>query len=654
VKNWGKTMRVGIYRRKSTTKQSEASLDDQLRLCRALAERNGWQIFRVYEDDAISGTIKGRKGYQAMLADAIAGRVDLVVAESMDRFNRDLEETARLYKQLGFVGVGIHTVSEGPISEVHVSISGLMGELYLKALGEKTRRGLEGRVLSGKSGGGNCYGYDVVNSGDAVGGRGRGERKINVEEAEVVREIFGRFAAGEGPRAIARALNARRVPGPYGRPWGDTTIRGHIKKGTGVLNNELYRGKLIWGRQRYVKDPTTGKRVSRLNPAGSEITNDIPHLRIVDEALWAAVKERQKKVSRPLSDPHLTTPLNDTHRARFLLSGLLTCGVCGGGYTITAKDRYGCARRSRQGTCTNSCGIQRQELERRVLDGLLSSLVKPDLIAAFIKEYTAEWNRLQNDRLATVREHQRKVLDVTRRIAAILDAMERGVVTPTTKERLQALEAEKSALDSAAPEPSPKVAIHPNLAEHYRKAVLRLQENLTDPALGAAARSALRALIKTIKVFPGSKRGEVNLEIYGELAAVLDIARGARTNFSGRIQVSVVAGARSSQYPPTTLRRPLTQSATTSVNSRWWSAKGATMSKVVSFATRKRPGTTPVRTVIHHCGSQSFIEFIDPSGLRKIPVSEIEARGLEATLQRRVGDEAAAIIEFLEKLQVAQ
>jgi site-specific DNA recombinase len=538
-------MRAAIYLRKSTAKQSEASLDDQLRLCRALGERNGWQIMRVYEDDAVSGAIKGRKGYQAMLSDAIAGRFDLVVAESMDRFNRDLEETARLYKQLGFVGVGIHTVSEGPISEVHVSINGLMGELYLKALGEKTRRGLEGRVLSGKSGGGKCYGYDVASGVGDGGDMARGERKINVQQAEVVREIFRRFAAGEGPRAIARALNDRRVPGPYGRPWGDTTIRGHAKKGTGLLNNELYRGKLIWGRQRFVKDPSTGKRVSRLNPAGSETASDVPHLRIVDDGLWAAIKERQEKVARPLTDPHLTTPLNETHRPRFLLSGLLTCGICGGGFTITAKDRYGCARRSRQGTCTNCCGIKRQELERRVLEGLQSRLVTPNLMAAFIKEYTAEWNRLQKDRRANAIEHDRKVSDVKRRIAAILDAMERGIVTPTTKERLEALEAEKSELDSAPTELSPKVAIHPNLAERYRQSVLRLQENLADPELGAAARSTLRALIKTIKVFPGAKRGEVGLEIHGELAAILDFARGAKTNSGSvsRIQVSVVAGA---------------------------------------------------------------------------------------------------------------
>jgi hypothetical protein len=95
----------------------------------------------------------------------------------------------------------------------------------------------------------------------------------------------------------------------------------------------------VWGRLRFVKDPATGRRVSRLAPAENAVVTQVPHLRIVDEELWETVKRRQADVSRALSDPHATLPLNDLHRPRFLLSDLLTCGVCGGGYTITAKDR---------------------------------------------------------------------------------------------------------------------------------------------------------------------------------------------------------------------------------------------------------------------------------------------------------------------------
>lgn len=168
-------------------------------------------------------------------------------------------------------------------------------------------------------------------------------------------------------------------------------------------------------------------------------------------------------------------PLNDLHRPRFLLSGLLICGVCGGGYTITAKDRYGCARRSRQGTCSNNRGIKRQELERRVLGGLRTSLVTPDLVAEFISEYQSEWNLLQSERRLAVNQRERKLADVKRKLAGIVEAIERGIITPTTKERLETLEAEKAQLERA-PAEAPLPSIHPNLAELYRHKVARLEE----------------------------------------------------------------------------------------------------------------------------------------------------------------------------------
>src|SRR3546814_12345028 len=63
------------------------------------------------------------------------------------------------------------------------------------------------------------------------------------------------FAAGKSPRAIATDLNSEGIPGPLARAWGDTSIRGHVCRGTGILNNELYAGVLVWNRLRYVKNP---------------------------------------------------------------------------------------------------------------------------------------------------------------------------------------------------------------------------------------------------------------------------------------------------------------------------------------------------------------------------------------------------------------
>ena len=127
----------------------------------------------------------------------------------------------------------------------------------------------------------------------------RGGRKINPAEAQTVVRIFTQFSHGESPRAIARLLNAEGILGPGGRAWGDTTIRGHHERGTGILRNELYIGRLVWNRLRYVKDPVSGKRRSRLNPPSEWLVEDVPDLRIVDETLWEAVQRLRPVLTAP-------------------------------------------------------------------------------------------------------------------------------------------------------------------------------------------------------------------------------------------------------------------------------------------------------------------------------------------------------------------
>ena len=125
----------------------------------------------------------------------------------------------------------------------------------------------------------------------------RGGRTVNETEAETVRRVFREFADGASPRAIARRLNGEGVSGPSGKLWMDTTIRGHAKRGAGLINNELYIGRLVWNRLRYVKNPETGKRVSRINPPEEWVVAEVPELRIVDDELWQAVKHRQGEIT---------------------------------------------------------------------------------------------------------------------------------------------------------------------------------------------------------------------------------------------------------------------------------------------------------------------------------------------------------------------
>ena len=139
-------MKVAIYARYSSDNQRDASIADQLRICREFAARQGWTVVQEFTDHAISGATLLRSGFQALMRDALNRRFDVVLAESLDRFSRDQEDTAGLFKRLTFAGVNIVTLAEGDITHLHIGFKGTMNALFLKDLAEKTHRGLRGRV----------------------------------------------------------------------------------------------------------------------------------------------------------------------------------------------------------------------------------------------------------------------------------------------------------------------------------------------------------------------------------------------------------------------------------------------------------------------------------------------------------------------------
>ncbi len=172
-------MRAAIYARYSSDNQSEASIEDQVRICRDHLDRESWGLTQIYSDAAISGSTTLRPGYQALLEGVRENAFDLVLTESLDRLSRDQEDIAGLFKRLNFAGIKLVTLAEGEVSELHIGLKGTMNALFLKDLSQKTHRGLEGRVRKGKSGGGNAYGYDVVKQVDDNGEPVRGDRSIN-------------------------------------------------------------------------------------------------------------------------------------------------------------------------------------------------------------------------------------------------------------------------------------------------------------------------------------------------------------------------------------------------------------------------------------------------------------------------------------------
>src|SRR5258708_7533879 len=164
-------MRAVVYARYSSDLQREASIDDQLEVCRRLLDREGWQLTKVYADRAISGASRNRPEYQQLLADADRDRFDVVVCEALDRLGRKLTDIADLHDRLTFRGIKLFAVNTGEITQLHVGLLGTMSQLYLSDLRDKVRRGLLGRVLQGRLAGGLAYGYDVVEDDDPPGRR---------------------------------------------------------------------------------------------------------------------------------------------------------------------------------------------------------------------------------------------------------------------------------------------------------------------------------------------------------------------------------------------------------------------------------------------------------------------------------------------------
>jgi site-specific DNA recombinase len=465
--------KVALYARYSMDGQSVASIEDQFRICREHADRERWQVAATYHDAAISGaSVILRPGVQTLLQDAQRGQFNILLAEALDRVSRDQADVATLFKHLRFAGVQIVTLAEGEISELHVGLKGTMNALFLKDLAAKTHRGLRGRVEKGKAGGGLCYGYDVVKRLDANGELVRGERKINEAEAAIVRRIFREFASGQSPRAIASGLNKERIPGPLGHVWGDTTIRGHAIRATGIIHNELYAGVLVWNRQRYLKDPNTGRRVARPDPPEKWIRTEVPDLRVVDEALWRRVNERKAELSTVFEATTngvraaRTIRAASMRRPAFLLSGLLTCGCCDGNYGVVVNDRYGCLNHFRKGTCDNGRTVRRSEIEGRVLAGLTEKLVSPEAVAAAVRAHAEETNRQNHERRAQAEVDRRALEKVERSIKSIIDAIEEGMYQPSMRARMDDLERQKAEIVTRLAEPMLDVPdVHPNVAE---------------------------------------------------------------------------------------------------------------------------------------------------------------------------------------------
>ncbi len=415
-----------------------------------------------------------------------------------------------------------------------------MGALYLKDLAAKTHRGLEGRVRAGRCVGAPPYGYRTVRRTAQNGEPERGLREIDEAHAIVVRRIFDAYAAGASPCSIARALNDEAVVGPTGGIWNEIAIRGRAQRGDGLLRNPLYAGRLVWNRLHNTKDPIDGTRVRRLNAEADLVVHEMPELGIVDAALWQRVQVRLKQEAAPAAPADARSPSGrfwERRRPRHLLSGKVICGVCGRTFFRVGKDYLACFAATQHG-CINTTRPRQSRLEAQVLDALGRQFMQPDLVAAFIDEFTTAWNQTLAQVVGNASQNHRELQIVERRITNLIDALADGVRAMDIQKRLGDLEQRRAELATALAAPSSVVPVMPaNLAVVYREKVTRLRQALSGPDHTEVLEAA-RALIDRIVITPPADPGEPpDIELIGDLANMLK-AGGFQTTSSEETTVS--------------------------------------------------------------------------------------------------------------------
>lgn len=457
-----------IYARYSTERQSEASIADQLRICREYAAARSWPITVEHSDEGISGAALGnRPGARAALDAARQG--DCLLLTDLSRLSRS-QDLAPLLTRLRHRGVRVIGVQDGFDSDarharMQAGLSGIMSEEFRAMVADRTHSALELRARTGQATGGKAY-----------------------EDAEIVREIFTRFAAGESMKAIASDLNRRDVPSP-GADWKPRARpRGNWLVSTlhTMLHNERYIGRLVWNRSQWLKDPDTGKRIRRERPESEWIVQACEPM--IDEATWRRAQAR------------FSVNPGRGAKGRWLLSGILECALCGGKMTIIggSQRRYVCGTYHAGGehACANASSFPREIAERLILAPVIDDLLSPAAVADGIR-------MMREERAAPPKQEapDREVLELERLVK--LGVLSADTAAPAiTEARRKAEERRRAAPIQAMPWPSEKA---------WREAVNSMREILTGDDV-TAAREVLRGLIGPARCSP-AENGFVRAEL---------------------------------------------------------------------------------------------------------------------------------------------
>ena len=390
-----------IYARYSSSNQTEQSIEGQVHVCQDFAKRNDILIVDSYIDRAISGTTDNRDAFQKMLKDSNNQKWDYVLVYKLDRFARNKFESAIHRKHLKDNGVkllsAMENIPETPEGVLLESLLEGMNQYFSEELAQKVSRGLHESRMKGHCIGSVPYGYIKENK----------ILKINEEESIILNRIFNDYNSGKTILQISRDLERENITNNNGNPFIPQTIRDYLKR-------KLYTGEY----------EINGKQYNNIYP------------QIITKELFTMVNERLNKNRYGCrKDNHEIFKLKDKvfwgycNRKMYPVSAISSNGTHLRYYTCISTKKDNC----------NNKRIYKDFLESCVNKVILATFNNPINLET-ISNKIYEVHKKRADNKSSLNSLKSDLQRVNSSIANIMSAIEKGVLTLTTKNRLEELE----------------------------------------------------------------------------------------------------------------------------------------------------------------------------------------------------------------------
>lgn len=468
-------MRAAIYARKSTAQsgmsEDARSVERQKARAHAYAAAHGWTVAEehVYEDDGISGAeFDRRPGLQGLLT-ALKRRAPFRILIVMDesRLGRESIETSHVLKQFSLCGIRVfaylddrEVLLDNLMDKMRLAFTGLMDEGERYRAQQRTFDAMHRKALLGHVTGGRVYGYDnveVLSSVlDAYGRpkRDHVERKINEEQAVVVRRIFRLCAEGKGMVSVARLLNDEGLPAPrnsQGRKvsWSPSSVRS-------VLFRRLYLGEVIWNKTK--KRNPWGIQQQKKRPEKDWVRIALPQLQIIMEASWKAAHDRlaaSRSVYLRGTKGELWGRPASSLDSKYLLTGLIMCGVCGGSIYLKSSSRkgaraffYGCMTYHLRGrsACSNHHLAPMEAANEAVLGVFEREVLHPDVTDTVVRKALDKFRAAQRDKKQDRQRYHRLIAAVDAESGRLVTAIAAGGDIPSLVQAAQQCHDRKTVL----------------------------------------------------------------------------------------------------------------------------------------------------------------------------------------------------------------